>query len=245
MSDAIIVRRGSTERPSPNLAVLRINAPVGSTITLVKGGVTVATLAANKGHMNADDSRYADWYYSISSSNYGSWTVTATRSDETISQTVTIDSVKEYNVELTYDLYLLKYGVFQYPYQKNSNYLYVSFGEGYVRFTTDASWTKLSIPITESMLQDRKYKYLNARLLNVEKAISYPVYFGISSSATADHAWLASATIPGNTTYPEMYAADLSTVSYSSMIDQWFKFSFQSYPLIYTFSDVYLTNTGS
>ena len=79
---------------SVNSAVLRITAPVGSTITLTKGGVTVAMLAATKGHTNASDTTLADWYYSISSGNYGSWTVTAAKDGESASETVTVDNAK-------------------------------------------------------------------------------------------------------------------------------------------------------
>ena len=111
MSEAFIVRRGGSGGLSANGAVLRITAPTGSTITLTKGGVTVAALAAAKGHTNASDATFADWYYSVSSGNYGSWTVTAARDGETASRTVTVDSAKQYDVFLAYNIYLIRDGV--------------------------------------------------------------------------------------------------------------------------------------
>ena len=98
MSDAIIVRRGSTGGLSPNLAVLHINALVGSTITLAKGGVTVNVLEASKGHISAKDIRLAEWYYSISPSNYGAWTVTASKDGTSVSRSVTVNSNMQYDL---------------------------------------------------------------------------------------------------------------------------------------------------
>lgn len=100
MSDAFITRRGGGGGLSVLGAVLHVNAPVGSTITLAKGGVTVKVLDASKGHTNAGDSSLADWYYSVSSSNYGEWTVTATKDAESASKTVTVNSNKQYDVAI-------------------------------------------------------------------------------------------------------------------------------------------------
>ena len=111
MSEAFIVRRGGSGGLSAGGAVLHITAPAGSTITLKKGDVTVATLAAARGHTNASDTTLADWYYAIVSTNYGSWTATAARDGETASRTVTVDSAKQYDVFLAYNIYLIRDGV--------------------------------------------------------------------------------------------------------------------------------------
>lgn len=94
---------------STNDALLHINAPTGSTITLKKNSVTVATLAANQGHANIDGVT-ADWYYSVSSANYGTWAVTATKSGETATENVAINSNKQYDVTIEYKLYIFKSG---------------------------------------------------------------------------------------------------------------------------------------
>ena len=95
---------------STSSAVLHINAPAGSTITLSNGGVTVKVLEASKGHTNSDGVT-ADWYYSVSSGSYGEWTVTAAKNDDEVSKTVTINSADQYDVELTYFVYIVRDGV--------------------------------------------------------------------------------------------------------------------------------------
>lgn len=122
MGEAFIVRRGGGSGLSANGAVLRITAETGSTIKLSKGGVTVATLASGKGHTNAANTSYADWYYPITAANYGSWAVTATKNGKTASKTVTVNSNKQYDVLLTYQLYIIKNGYIQSPFTLALNY---------------------------------------------------------------------------------------------------------------------------
>lgn len=94
---------------SPDNAVIHVTAPAGSTITFSKGEVIVKTLGPEKSHVNARDNTLADWYYAVSSSNYGSWTVTATLGTNTVSKTASINSNKEYDLEL-YSIELWKNG---------------------------------------------------------------------------------------------------------------------------------------
>ena len=110
MGEAFIVRRGGAGGLSPSKAVLHIIAEANSTITLEKGGVTVTTLGPEKSHVNADDNTLADWYYAIGAGNYGSWTVTAEKSGDTGSDTVTVDSNKQYDVRVRYAYYVIKHG---------------------------------------------------------------------------------------------------------------------------------------
>lgn len=102
MSDAFILRAGGGGGLSVNAAILHLQAPIGSTITLSKNNVVVKVLGPEKSHVNADGPTVADWYYSVSSSNYGTWTVTATLSGSTASDTVTIDSNEQYDLSFSY-----------------------------------------------------------------------------------------------------------------------------------------------
>lgn len=86
---------------SPSKAVIHVNAPTGSVVEFAKGGVTVKTLAADKGIANVDG-KTADYYYSINSSNYGSWTVTASKDGASANETVAVSSNKQYDVALSY-----------------------------------------------------------------------------------------------------------------------------------------------
>lgn len=95
---------------SLNNAVIHINAPTGSSIMLSKGGVVVKVLDPSKAHINADNNEYADYYYAVSSNNYGTWTLTATLDEETADETITIDSNEQYDVALDYTFWLYKDG---------------------------------------------------------------------------------------------------------------------------------------
>lgn len=106
-----MVGGGSGGGISPNEAVIHVTAPIGSTIAFEKGGVTVKVLDASKSHVNAADSTMADWYFSVSSNNYGVWTVTAANSSSNQSKDVEITSNKKYNVFVNVRKYLIRDGV--------------------------------------------------------------------------------------------------------------------------------------
>lgn len=124
MGEAFIVRRGGAGGLSANSAVIHVNAPTGSTITFTKGGVTVKTLGPDKSHVNSEDTDYADWYYPVGSSNYGEWTVTSTRSIDTTSKTITVETNKTYDVLLSYYFFFIRDGVLQSGYSITKGDLY-------------------------------------------------------------------------------------------------------------------------
>lgn len=100
MSDAYLVRRGGAGVLSPNSAVIHVTAPAGSTISFEKGGVVAKVLGPGKQHINISDSSFAEWYYAVAPHHFGSWTVTGTNSEGSISQTITVNDVKQYDVTL-------------------------------------------------------------------------------------------------------------------------------------------------
>lgn len=100
MSDAYLVRRGGSGGLSPSNAVIHVKAPAGSTISFAKGGVVAKVLGPGKSHVNSADSSFADWYYAVTPDNFGSWTVTGANSEGSISQTVTVNAVKQYDVTI-------------------------------------------------------------------------------------------------------------------------------------------------
>lgn len=95
---------------SPGSAVIHVTAPVGSTISFSKGGVVAKVLGPEKSHVNAADSTLADWYYSVSPNNYGTWTVTGALGTSTGSKNVTITSNREYGVTIQYQFWIHKVG---------------------------------------------------------------------------------------------------------------------------------------
>lgn len=81
-------------------AILIVTVPTGSTVTATKNGVT---LTPTIWVQNADNTRDSA-IFSILSSTFdaNAWTVTATLGAYTTSDTVTIDSAKEYSMELAF-----------------------------------------------------------------------------------------------------------------------------------------------
>ena len=102
MSDAYLVRRGGSGGLSANAAVLHVKAPAGCTVSFAKGGVVAKVLGPGKSHVNSADSSFADWYYAVTPGNFGSWTVTGANSEGSISQTVTVNAVKQYDVTVSF-----------------------------------------------------------------------------------------------------------------------------------------------
>ncbi len=82
-------------------ALIHVNAPYGSTVTFAKGGVTVKVLSPSDA-FNSVDGETADYYYSVTSTNFGSWTVTATLSGKTVSKTVSVSAAKQYDAKLAF-----------------------------------------------------------------------------------------------------------------------------------------------
>ena len=110
MSEALIIGRGGGSGLSTLQAVIHVTAEAGSTISFAKGGVTAKVLGPEKAHISAADSSRAEWYYAVSASNYGAWTVTATRGTDSASTTVTVSANQQYDLELGYTLWLYRRG---------------------------------------------------------------------------------------------------------------------------------------
>lgn len=84
---------------SPNAAVIHVTAPVGSTISFSKGGVVVKVIGPEESHVNADNPTFADWYYAVSSSLYGTFTLSATdTAGITETKSVAVSSNEQYDI---------------------------------------------------------------------------------------------------------------------------------------------------
>lgn len=94
---------------SSNSALLHIVAYVGSTVSIFKNNILIKSISPEKSHPNNNDN-YSNYYYSISSANYGDYTITATLGEQTASQTITINSNEQYTINLFFVLYLIKNG---------------------------------------------------------------------------------------------------------------------------------------
>ncbi len=89
-------------------AILRVQAPSGSTVTITKGSTTKSDF----GHPNINRPTIYDYYFIIHQSqfdSYNPWTITATRDSDTNTTTIIINASDEYDVSISYhvpiDLY--------------------------------------------------------------------------------------------------------------------------------------------
>lgn len=92
-----------------NKAVIHVTAPVGSTITLLKDNIICSVLGPDKCFQD-ENSRFANWYFSVSSSNYGTFTIQAQRGTSINSTEVIVNNLYVYDVSISYYLYLYNRG---------------------------------------------------------------------------------------------------------------------------------------
>lgn len=80
----------------PTDAILRVQAPAGSTVTITKGAATKTDL----GHENANNPSIYDYYFIIHASQFDStaWTVTATLGSDSATKTIVINAADEYDL---------------------------------------------------------------------------------------------------------------------------------------------------
>lgn len=90
-------------------AMLFVKAPTGSTVTMTRSGVTLLPVV----YADASDQTISEYVFTIRSSFFSSsaWTVTATLSTQSKSDTVVINSSSVYWLILTYNYYLIRNGV--------------------------------------------------------------------------------------------------------------------------------------
>lgn len=89
-------------------AILHAKAPLGSSLTFTKGSIS-ERLGPEAAHPNADGI-YGDWYYSIESSNFGAWSITAALNNRYDTTTVSPAEAKQYDILLRYTIHLFENG---------------------------------------------------------------------------------------------------------------------------------------
>ena len=102
---------GSTGGGGPTAAdaILTVTAPAGSTVTAVKGGVTLTPTLWTA----AADATQECALFVISSAQFDSstpWTVTITNGTDTADETVIVDSNKQYYLDIDYRIWFVKHG---------------------------------------------------------------------------------------------------------------------------------------
>lgn len=195
-------------------ALLRVQAPANSTVTITKGTTTKTDL----GHENADDHTVYDYYFIIHQSQFDSqnaWTVTATLGGDSATGTVIIDTADEYDVVLNYNLVLFNYGATDYTFQA---YRTASgYGSGGVQFANEymqvwAKWAETSAStITWAYCTTTvdASKYSTVEIEYTSNAAST-----LAVRTTYNGANLASTTVSANaTTTPTTATLDISSLT--------------------------------
>lgn len=101
MSEAILINKTSGSAFS-DYAILRILAPVGSTVSITSATDVTKTIPEDKSKSYNLNGDYSVYYFNIPTSLFGTFTITATRGNFTVTQTKNISNNVEYNMELTY-----------------------------------------------------------------------------------------------------------------------------------------------
>lgn len=89
-------------------AVLSIDAPTGSTVTVSQGSFSKILR-----DFIEIDTQFSRYFYLIKPSKFGSWTITATNGQNTTDETVLVTTNENYEVKLTYKFFIIKDGVWQ------------------------------------------------------------------------------------------------------------------------------------
>lgn len=199
---------------SPRSAVIHVTAPVGSTISFSKGVVVAKVLGPEKSHVNAENTSLADWYYSVSPSNYGEWTVTATLGTDTASDTVTVNAANEYDVTLEYGLVLFNYGATDYAFSASRSAS--SYGSGGYQIVDDylsvyAQWAQVAGSTYTDFYCTTAVDASKYSTLEVEYKSNYSSIISIRSSPNGSDLTYVTAAVNTGTT-PVKAVLDISGI---------------------------------
>lgn len=119
---------------SPYFALIHATAPAGSTVTFSKDGITVRSIPSTEAIIKSSDSTRADYYFSVSPNNYGTWTVSTTANGYSTSRSVSVSAVREYIVDLRV-LVIINNGVRSYGSWTATGCTITDKSGSYVKFT--------------------------------------------------------------------------------------------------------------
>lgn len=151
-------------------AILRVIAPAGSTVTISKGGVS----KTDEGHVNSDDPLNYDYYFIIHQSqfdNVNPWTISAVTLDQqTIVDTIIIDSAEEYDVLLESVVYLIQNGVPQRTFEINRSSLGTKTYSGQLCYGMTTDGIHVCVANTTETINVTGYSTLHAVIYHCSSA---------------------------------------------------------------------------
>lgn len=165
-------------------ALLHINAPTGSTVTLSKGGVTVKVLTSSDAFPNVDGVT-SDYYYSVTSANYGTWTISISLNGDTVSDTVSVSETRQYDVIIDYKHYIFRSGVGQvlpFTSSVDGTNVTVTIGTEYINIVKTSDSYSRCLVRTTNKVDISDYSTLSIRFILTNR-YSYGPEFGIATNA--------------------------------------------------------------
>lgn len=122
-----MVGGGSGGGISSNSALLVVYAPLGSIVTATMGSTTKTS---KKGLVMSNRPTVEAHLFSISSSQFGTWTITATRETDTNSTTISITAVEQYELYIGYHVPLGEYQEVEYLSSSGTQRIYLNTDDG-------------------------------------------------------------------------------------------------------------------
>ena len=212
-------------------AILKVNAPSGSTVIITKNGTTIT----GAGFVDPIDSSIYNYYFIIDHSLFSStgWTVTATSSvtGETATAQQVINAAGVYEMSLSYGFYLFKSGVGAIvPFQYENNGMYpdeiVSITTEKIEVKMIAGYSNSSVWASNS-LDLTPYKLIHAMIKCTEQPYDndqYGLRMWVNGSyipATASNpSTVANTRFPTNSDFTE-YTIDVTNINSSYLFGIW------------------------
>ena len=203
--------------PTSADAILTVTAPAGATVTATKGSATLTPTMWT----TAADATQECALFVISSAQFDAttpWTVTATSGTDTISDTIIIDSAKQYDVPLSYNLYLIKDGVIKTTYGISATGVTIEQYTDSVGFVFTSDSKGFWVQLTAEVLGSIRYSTLIVDLKDVRESPNSYVRWGIrtTTSGAAASYWLAFGQSSSSMVFPNHSEIDISSVAYEN-----------------------------
>ena len=203
--------------PTAADAILTVTAPAGSTVTATKGGTSLTPTMWT----SAADATQECALFVIPAAQFDAstpWTVTATRGTDTTSATVTIDSAKQYDVELSYNLYLSKDGIIKVPYGTTATGVTIEQYTDSVGIVFSSDTRAFWMQLTAEVLGGIRYRTFVADFKAMPPQPNSYIYWGIRTvtSGMVSTGWLANLQSSNSMVFPNHSEIDISSIAYEN-----------------------------
>lgn len=163
---------------SPNDAFLQVKAPTGSIVTISKDG-TSKTKDENKAFVLNERPTVSVYVFSISSSQFGTWTVTATRDTESNTDTIVINSAKDYDLYIGYHVPIGIYQEVEFLQSTGSQLMSIGYNPSYqTAIESELQATGWGQMITYGLSSDSDYVHKRGDFSADQNSSCFSMWFG-------------------------------------------------------------------